>query len=82
MSHYEHPKREKARQAQKRRNQLTALFAGFGVGVAFALIFGLLLDSWPFAIGVGVVIAAAVVFGLNAVRKDSRKIADEVPESK
>lgn len=82
MSHYEHPEREKAQQAQKRKNQLTALFAGLGVGLAFALIFGLLLDSWPFATGVGVVIAAAVTFGLNAVRKDSRKIVDEVPESK
>ncbi len=82
MSHYEHPEREKAQQAQKRKNQLTALFAGLGVGLAFALIFGLLLDSWPFAVGVGVVIAAAVTFGLNAVRRDSRKIAGEVPESK
>ena len=79
---YEHPEREKARQARKRKNQLTALLAGLGVGLAFALIFGLLLNSWPFAIGVGVVIAVAVAFGLNAVRKDSRKIADEMPETK
>lgn len=79
---YEHPEREKARQEQKRRNQLTALFAGLGVGLAFALLFGLLIDSWPFAIGVGVAIAAAAAFGLNAVRKDSRKVSDDVPESR
>ena len=79
---YEHPEREKARQAQKRRNQLTAVFAGLGVGLAFALLFGLLLDSWVFAIGVGIVIAVAVAFGLNAVRRDSRKLTDDLPESR
>lgn len=79
---YEHPEREKARQAQKRKNQLTAIFAGLGIGLAFTLLFGLLLDSWAFAIGVGIVIAVAVSFGLNVVRRDSRKIADDLPESR
>lgn len=76
----EHPERHKKQERQRRANQLTALFAGVGTGLAFALLFGLLLGNWAFAIGVGVVIAIGVTFGLNAIRKDSREIADETPE--
>lgn len=77
----EHPERNRRQERQKRANQLTALFAGMGTGLAFALLFGLLLGNWTFAIGVGVVIALGVAFGLNAIRKDSREIVDETPES-
>ena len=80
MSH-EHPERESNRREQKRSNQLTALFAGMGTGLGFALLLGLLLERWGFAIGLGVVVALAVGFGLNAIRKDSRKIVDDAPES-
>lgn len=80
MSH-DHPERTRERQAQKRANQLTALFAGLGTGLGFALLSGLLLGSWPFAIGLGVVVALGVGFGLNAIRKDSRKIVDDAPET-
>jgi len=80
VSREHHPERDK-RQQQKRANQRTALFAGIGTGLGFALLLGLLLESWPFAIGLGVVVALAVGFGLNAIRKDSRKIVDDVPES-
>lgn len=76
----EHPERTKKQERQRRANQLTALFAGVGTGLAFALLFGLLLDSWVFAIGVGGVIALGVIFSLNAIRKDSREIVDETPE--
>ena len=79
---YEHPEREKAQQEQKRKNQLTALLAGLGVGLAFALPFLLLVGNWLYALGLGVFIALGAAFGLNAVRKDSRKITDEVPEPK
>ena len=79
---YEHPKREKARQQQKRKNQLTALLAGLGVGLAFALPFLLLVGNWLYALGLGVFVAIGAVFGLNAVRKDSREIADDMPESR
>lgn len=76
----EHPERTKKQERQRRANQLTALFAGVGTGLAFALLFGLLLDNWAFAIGVGGIIALGVIFGLNAIRKDSREIVDEAPE--
>ena len=76
----QHPERNRERERQRRANQLTALFAGLGTGLAFALLFGLLLGNWTFAIGVGVVVALAATLGLNAIRKDSRKIADEAPE--
>lgn len=81
MSHDVHPERESRQQEQKRSNQLTALFAGLGTGLGFALLFGLLLGSWPFAIGLGVVVALAVGFGLNAIRRDSRKVVDDAPET-
>jgi len=77
----QHPERNQKRERQKRANQLTALFAGVGTGLAFALLFGLLLGNWVFAVGVGGVIALGVIFGLNAIRKDSREIVDEAPES-
>lgn len=80
MSTHVHPEREARRQAQKRRNQTTALFAGLGTGFALALLAGFLLDSWPFAVGLGVAVSLAVTFGLNAIRKDSREIVDEQPE--
>lgn len=80
MSTNVHPEREKRQQEQKRRNQLTALFAGLGTGLVLALLTGLWLESWPFAVGLGVVVALAVTFGLNAIRKDSREIVDDVPE--
>lgn len=81
MSHDYHPDRERKQREQKRRDQLTALLAGVGTGLGFALLIGLLLETWPFALGVGVVIALAITFGLNAIRKDSREIADNAPES-
>jgi len=78
----EHPERDRRQEQQKRANQLTALFAGIGTGLAFALLFWLLLRNWTFAVGVGVVVALAVASGLNAIRKDSRKLADDEPEPK
>lgn len=81
MSTHVHPEREARRQAQGRRNRLTALFAGVGTGFVLALLTGLLLESWPFAVGLGVAVSVAVTFGLNAIRKDSREVVDELPES-
>ena len=77
----EHPERNRRQEQQKRANQLTALFAGVGTGLAFTLLLGLLLGNWAFAVGVGGVIALGVIFGLNAIREDSREIVDEAPES-
>lgn len=81
MSTNVHLERETRRQEQKRRNQLTALFAGIGTGFVLALLTGLLLESWPFAIGLGIAVSLAVTLGLNAIRKDSRKVVDDAPES-
>ena len=80
MSTNVHPERETRRQAEKRANQRTALLAGVGSGVFLALLTGFLLESWPLAIGLGVVDALAVTLALNAIRKDSRKVVD-APES-
>lgn len=81
MSTHIHPERETRRQEEKRANQRTALLAGVGSGVFLALLTGFLLGSWPFAIGLGIVDALAVTLALNAIRKDSRKVVDDVPES-
>ena len=81
MSTNVHPERETKRQEQGRRNQATALFAGLATGLVLALLTGFLLGSWPFAAGLGVIVALAVTFALNAIRRDSRKVADHVPES-
>ena len=62
MSTNVHPERETRRQEQKRANQRTALLVGVGSGVFLALLTGLLLESWPFAIGLG---AATQVFTLG-----------------
>ena len=81
MSTNVHPERETRRQQEKRVNQRTALLAGVGSGIFLALLTGLLLESWPFAIGLGVVDALGVTLALNAIRKDSRKVVDDAPES-
>lgn len=77
----EHPERNRKHERQKRTNQLTALFVGIGTGLAFALMLGFLLGNWAFAVGVGGIIALGVIFGLNAIRRDSREIVDGAPES-
>jgi len=66
----------------KRANQQTAAGAGIGIGVAFGALFGLLLDNLAVGIGVGLACGAAAGFGLNKVRKDSREIVDNEPETK
>lgn len=70
---------EKVRE-QERANRRTAVLAGLGIGAAFGALFGLLLQSLLVGLIVGTVCSVLVMFGLNAIRKDSREIADDVSE--
>ncbi len=68
------------KQNQERANKRQALFAGIGIGAAFGALFGLLLQSLIVGLVVGTVCSVAAAFGLNAIRKDSREVVDDVSE--
>lgn len=77
MSHHHEPHPERRRKAQEsqRAAARSALFAASGTGVIFAVLIGLILRNWTFGIIMGVIAALAVYFALNAIRRDSHKLA-------
>lgn len=68
------------KQKQRRTDRRTAIFAGIGVGAAFGVLFGLLLSSLAVALGAWLVCGVVAVLGLNAIRKDSQEIVDDVAD--